>query len=76
MTGKLLAKQIANTGPFCVNTKQNLLFNACFHTVNCLDQHVQQSPDRVALIWEKDEPGTEVKITYRYDTDYFKVCLA
>ncbi|XP_059576246.1 acetyl-coenzyme A synthetase 2-like, mitochondrial [Alligator mississippiensis] len=33
--------------------------------VNCLDQHVQQSPDRVALIWEKDEPGTEVKITYR-----------
>uniref|UniRef100_K7F6A6 Acetyl-coenzyme A synthetase n=1 Tax=Pelodiscus sinensis TaxID=13735 RepID=K7F6A6_PELSI len=34
-------------------------------TVNCLDQHVQRSPDRVALIWEKDEPGTEVKITYR-----------
>nr|XP_025034131.1 acetyl-coenzyme A synthetase 2-like, mitochondrial isoform X4 [Pelodiscus sinensis] len=33
--------------------------------VNCLDQHVQRSPDRVALIWEKDEPGTEVKITYR-----------
>uniref|UniRef100_A0A8C3FZV5 acetate--CoA ligase n=1 Tax=Chrysemys picta bellii TaxID=8478 RepID=A0A8C3FZV5_CHRPI len=24
-----------------------------------------QAPDRVALIWEKDEPGTEVKITYR-----------
>uniref|UniRef100_A0A7M4ESA5 acetate--CoA ligase n=1 Tax=Crocodylus porosus TaxID=8502 RepID=A0A7M4ESA5_CROPO len=61
----LLAKQIANIGPFFVNTKQNLLFNACFHTVNCLDQHVQQSPDRVALIWEKDEPGTEVQITYR-----------
>ncbi|XP_039385659.1 acetyl-coenzyme A synthetase 2-like, mitochondrial isoform X1 [Mauremys reevesii] len=36
--------------------------NGC---VNCLDQHVHQSPDRVALIWEKDEPGTEVKITYR-----------
>ncbi|XP_026513508.1 acetyl-coenzyme A synthetase 2-like, mitochondrial [Terrapene carolina triunguis] len=34
-------------------------------SVNCLDQHVHQSPDRVALIWEKDEPGTEVKITYR-----------
>uniref|UniRef100_A0A8C0J9S4 Acetyl-coenzyme A synthetase n=1 Tax=Chelonoidis abingdonii TaxID=106734 RepID=A0A8C0J9S4_CHEAB len=33
--------------------------------LNCLDQHVHQSPDRVALIWEKDEPGTEVKITYR-----------
>ncbi|XP_036608079.1 acetyl-coenzyme A synthetase 2-like, mitochondrial isoform X1 [Trichosurus vulpecula] len=34
-------------------------------SVNCLDQHVQKSPDRIALIWEKDEPGTEVKITYR-----------
>uniref|UniRef100_A0A452IJZ1 Acetyl-coenzyme A synthetase n=1 Tax=Gopherus agassizii TaxID=38772 RepID=A0A452IJZ1_9SAUR len=34
-------------------------------SLNCLDQHVHQSPDRVALIWEKDEPGTEVKITYR-----------
>ncbi|XP_041108085.1 acetyl-coenzyme A synthetase 2-like, mitochondrial [Polyodon spathula] len=34
-------------------------------SVNCLDQHVHKTPDRVALIWEKDEPGTEVKITYR-----------
>ncbi|NWR77622.1 ACS2L synthetase, partial [Centropus unirufus] len=34
-------------------------------TVNCLDQHVERSPDRVALIWERDEPGTAVHITYR-----------
>ncbi|XP_042301287.1 acetyl-coenzyme A synthetase 2-like, mitochondrial isoform X2 [Sceloporus undulatus] len=33
--------------------------------VNCLDRHAQHSPDRVALIWEKDEPGTEEKVTYR-----------
>ncbi|KAJ1076947.1 hypothetical protein K5549_017777, partial [Capra hircus] len=33
--------------------------------VNCLDQHVQKSPESIALIWERDEPGTEVKITYR-----------
>ncbi|XP_070803917.1 acetyl-coenzyme A synthetase 2-like, mitochondrial isoform X2 [Pituophis catenifer annectens] len=33
--------------------------------VNCLDRHVQHTPDKVALIWEKDEPGTEEKITYR-----------
>ncbi|KAM3854552.1 acetyl-coenzyme A synthetase 2-like, mitochondrial isoform 1-T1 [Vipera latastei] len=33
--------------------------------VNCLDRHVQHIPDKVALIWEKDEPGTEEKITYR-----------
>ncbi|XP_054853614.1 acetyl-coenzyme A synthetase 2-like, mitochondrial [Eublepharis macularius] len=33
--------------------------------VNCLDQHTHHSPDRVALIWEKDEPGTEERVTYR-----------
>ncbi|XP_028676851.1 acetyl-coenzyme A synthetase 2-like, mitochondrial [Erpetoichthys calabaricus] len=34
-------------------------------TVNCVDQHASKTPDRVALIWERDEPGTEVKITYK-----------
>ncbi|VFV33764.1 acetyl-coenzyme a synthetase [Lynx pardinus] len=34
-------------------------------SVNCLDQHVRKSPESVALIWERDEPGTEVRITYR-----------
>ncbi|XP_052380304.1 acetyl-coenzyme A synthetase 2-like, mitochondrial isoform X2 [Oncorhynchus keta] len=34
-------------------------------SVNCLDRHVHTYPERVALIWERDEPGTEVKITYR-----------
>ncbi|XP_007952372.1 acetyl-coenzyme A synthetase 2-like, mitochondrial [Orycteropus afer afer] len=34
-------------------------------SVNCLDKHVQKSPENVALIWERDEPGTEVRITYR-----------
>ncbi|KAG8542887.1 hypothetical protein GDO81_008530 [Engystomops pustulosus] len=34
-------------------------------SVNCLDKHVHQCPERVALIWERDEPGTHVKITYR-----------
>lgn len=35
-------------------------------TENCLDVHVAKDPNRVALIWEKDEPGTEERITYRY----------
>lgn len=35
-------------------------------SVNCLDVHVEKHPDRVALIWERDEPGSEVKVTYRY----------
>ncbi|XP_068610145.1 acetyl-coenzyme A synthetase 2-like, mitochondrial [Brachionichthys hirsutus] len=34
-------------------------------SVNCLDRHVHVCPERVALIWEKDEPGSEVKVTYR-----------
>uniref|UniRef100_A0A4W3H2V6 Propionate--CoA ligase n=1 Tax=Callorhinchus milii TaxID=7868 RepID=A0A4W3H2V6_CALMI len=34
-------------------------------SVNCLDRHVKDSPNRVALIWERDEPGTELRITYR-----------
>lgn len=33
--------------------------------VNCLDRHVHTCPERVALIWERDEPGSEVKVTYR-----------
>ncbi|XP_014817857.1 PREDICTED: acetyl-coenzyme A synthetase 2-like, mitochondrial [Calidris pugnax] len=33
--------------------------------INCLDRHVEKSPDRVALIWERDEPGTAVYVTYR-----------
>ncbi|XP_042333449.1 acetyl-coenzyme A synthetase 2-like, mitochondrial isoform X6 [Sceloporus undulatus] len=33
--------------------------------VNCLDRHVHQAPNKVALIWEKDEPGQEERITYR-----------
>ncbi|XP_060684983.1 acetyl-coenzyme A synthetase 2-like, mitochondrial [Hemiscyllium ocellatum] len=34
-------------------------------SVNCIDRHVHTSPDKVALIWERDEPGAHVKITYR-----------
>lgn len=33
--------------------------------VNCLDRHVHVAPDKVALIWEKDEPGEELRVTYR-----------
>ncbi|MGH0181804.1 UNVERIFIED_CONTAM: hypothetical protein FKN15_007868 [Acipenser sinensis] len=34
-------------------------------SVTCLDRHIHTCPERVALIWEKDEPGTEVRVTYR-----------
>ena len=39
---------------------------------NCIDRHVEVAPDRVALIWEKDEPNQHERVTYRYHTC---VCL-
>ena len=32
---------------------------------NCIDRHAKQNPDRVAIIWEGDEPGDTKKITYK-----------
>ena len=34
-------------------------------SVNCVDRHLADRADQVALIWEKDEPGQEERITYR-----------
>lgn len=36
--------------------------NAC---ENCVDRHVKDKGDQVAIIWEKDEPGEAVYITYK-----------
>ena len=35
--------------------------NAC---VNCLDRHLPERADDVAIIWEGDDPGVDKKITY------------
>ncbi len=35
------------------------------HTVNLLDRHVETDPNKVALIWERDEPGDHQIITYK-----------
>ena len=32
--------------------------------VNCVDRHYATDPNRVALIWEKDEPGHQEYVTY------------
>ncbi len=34
-------------------------------TETCLDQHLATQPDKVALLWEGDEPGDNRSITYR-----------
>lgn len=31
---------------------------------NCVDRHIEKNGDRVAIIWESDEPGNSKKITY------------
>ena len=36
--------------------------NACY---NCLDRHLDQRGDQVALIWESDDPLVDRRITYR-----------
>lgn len=36
--------------------------NACW---NAVDRHALSHPDKVAIIWEADEPGTGRKITYQ-----------
>lgn len=32
---------------------------------NCLDRHIEKLGDKVAILWEGDEPGDVKKITYR-----------
>ena len=39
--------------------------------VNCVDRHAAVDPDRVALIWEKDEPGEQEYITYKFVCQIF-----
>lgn len=37
------------------------MLNACY---NCIDRHLPEKENDVALIWEGDEPALEKKITY------------
>jgi acetyl-CoA synthetase len=34
-------------------------------TESCLDRHLETQPDKVAIIWEADEPGSGRTLTYR-----------
>ncbi len=33
-------------------------------TVNCVDRHYKKNPQKTALIWERDQQGTELFVTY------------
>ena len=34
-------------------------------SVNCIDRHVEKDPNRIAIIWEGDDPKISKKITYK-----------
>jgi acetyl-CoA synthetase len=34
-------------------------------SANCLDRHLAERGDQVAIIWESDDPNVSVKVTYR-----------
>ena len=34
-------------------------------TVSCLDRHLARNGDKIAIIWEGDDPNTSEKVTYR-----------
>lgn len=34
-------------------------------TLNCIDRHLPQRADQVAILWEGDEPGDDLDVTYR-----------
>ncbi|HEY1931447.1 MAG TPA: acetate--CoA ligase [Acetobacteraceae bacterium] len=34
-------------------------------SVSCLDRHLATHPDRVAILWESDDPSVSRKVTYR-----------
>ena len=34
-------------------------------SANCVDRHAERTPDKIAIIWEGDDPGEDRKFTYR-----------
>ena len=52
--------------------QMNTFLETIMHTENCLDRHAEKDPSRVALIWEKDEPNQQEKVTYRYNASMIK----
>lgn len=43
---------------------KSLIHDLPLFSVNCVDRHCEDTPNRIALIWEKDEPGTQEYVTY------------
>jgi acetyl-CoA synthetase len=54
-------KNTSFNAPVSIKWYEDGILNACF---NCVDRHLPEKKDTVALIWEGDEPGDDRKITY------------
>ena len=59
--------KIKNTSfnePVSIKWFEDGILNACY---NCVDRHLPEKKDTVALIWEGDEPGDDKKNHLRRD---------
>lgn len=57
-------KKIKNTsfdGDVSIKWYEDGVLNACY---NCVDRHLPQKENDVALIWEGDDPNDDLRITY------------
>ena len=49
------------TGDVSIKWFEDGILNACF---NCVDRHLPEKENDIALIWESDEPDLDSKVTY------------
>ncbi|MDJ0387656.1 acetate--CoA ligase [Roseomonas sp. E05] len=62
MTPPTKIKNTSFTGDVSIKWFEDGVLNV---SVSCLDRHLAQRGDQVAIIWEGDDPDTDAKITYR-----------
>jgi acetyl-CoA synthetase len=55
-------KNTSFTGNVSIKWFEDGVLNA---SANCLDRHLKERGDQVAIIWEGDEPGNQKHVTYR-----------
>ena len=56
------AKHTSFEGDVAIRWYEDGVINA---SATCLDRHLTERPDQVAIIWEGDDPGMQREVTYR-----------
>jgi acetyl-CoA synthetase len=62
MKAPTLIKNTSYTGDVSIKWFEDGTLNV---SANCLDRHLAERGDQVAIIWEGDDPNVSVKVTYR-----------